>query len=183
MRVRNDSFTQTIIYKSRGKLLARALVILLIAALAAQILHVALAAGATPGAEQKMAPDFALRDQAGRTVRLSEFRGEVVALAFGAGWCGDCDAAAKALARMQDSMGNDGFQVVTVSLDSSAGAGETTHPVLRDPDGEVGRLYAVNKLPSVVVIDQEGRLIVSQGGFRPTDERTLSARIRALLAD
>jgi peroxiredoxin len=184
VRVRNDSFSQTMIYKSRGKLLARTLAVLLIAALAAQFLHVVLAAEPKPGT----APDFVLRDQAGQPVRLSEFRGQVVALAFSAGWCGDCDAATRALARMQESMGGDGLQMVAVSFDrdaraAGAPAARGTYPVLRDPDGEVGRLYSVNKLPSVVLIDREGRLVATQDGFQPADERKLSARIRDLLAD
>ena len=38
------------------------------------------------------APDFVLRSVSGQNVRLSEFRGEVVMLEFGATWCGDCRA-------------------------------------------------------------------------------------------
>jgi peroxiredoxin len=178
--------SQTIVYKSRGKLLARALAVLLAAALLGQFLHVVLADEVKPA----MAPDFALRDQAGQAVRLSEYRGEVVALTFGASWCGDCDAAAKALARLQRAMGADGLQVVAVNFDrdvrasgAANAASGAAFPVLRDPEGDVGRLYSVAKLPSVMLIDREGHLIDSKSGFQAADEPRLAARIKDLLAD
>jgi peroxiredoxin len=175
-----------VVYKSRGKLLARALAVLLVAALVGQFLHVVLAGES----RLPVAPDFALRSEAGRTIRLSEYRGDVVALAFGAHWCGDCDATGKALLRIKRAMGDKGLQVLSVSFDhdtdatAHAAAGDdSAFLVLRDPDGEIGRLYSVNKLPSVVLIDREGQLVSTQTGFQPADEARLASKIRDLLAD
>ena len=43
-----------------------------------------------PAAERKPAPDFSLRDAAGKTAKLKHYRGKVVLLDFWATWCTGC---------------------------------------------------------------------------------------------
>ena len=54
------------------------------AAACALLIGVAAAAGQLTGMS---APDFVLKSVSGQNLRLSEFRGEVVMLTFGATWC------------------------------------------------------------------------------------------------
>src|SRR5262245_36076366 len=116
-------------------------------------------AGSVSAATQLLgseAPDFVLKSLAGKNLRLSEYRGEVVMLSFWATWCGDCRAQLEQLGAMRDRYQDAGIELLAVSLDQSARqAGEVTaaatYPVLHDAAGEVGRMYDVQKMPVMVL--------------------------------
>lgn len=184
MRTRTDSFSETRIVRTRGKLLARALGALFAAALLAQLFHAAIA---RDGVEAE-APDFALEALDGRNHRLSEYRSEVVALAFWASWCGPCREQLPELERMQQARGADGLRVLSVNFDADApatrdAAAGLSFPVLADPGGEAGRLYDVDDLPLVVLVDREGRVRGRYEGSRAARGDELDRQLRALLAE
>jgi peroxiredoxin len=134
------------------------------------------------------APDFVLRSVEGKNLRLSEYRGEVVMLSFWASWCGDCRAQLAQLGEMHERYGQAGAELLAVSLDQSAkAAGAATsgapYPVLHDAGGEVGRLYDVDKVPVVVLIDRSGVVREVFEGYRRGDETRYLERVQALLRD
>lgn len=185
-RSRTDGYSEAMIVRSRGKLLARALAVFFAAAILAELAHVALARDLAGND----APDFALRSVAGNNIRLSEYRSDVVAVAFWASWCGDCRSGLPVLEKLQQQLGADGLRVLGVSFDKdvpaareSATAARVSFPVLMDPDGEVGRLYDVGDLPLVVLIDRGGRVRQTYKGGRAATEQALAKEIRALLAE
>ena len=56
----------------------------------------------------------------GETMRLSDYRGQVVLLNVWATWCAPCLKEMPSLSRLQELKGSPDFQVVTVSLDRTA---------------------------------------------------------------
>jgi peroxiredoxin len=134
------------------------------------------------------APDFVLKSLAGKNLRLSEYRGEVVMLSFWATWCGDCRAQLTQLAAMRDRYHDAGVELLAVSLDqnarqASAVTAEASYPVLHDLGGEVGRLYDVTKMPVMVLIDRGGMVREVFEGFRRGNEQQYLEHVQALLRE
>ena len=137
------------------------------------------------------APDFTLRDTAGRTVRLSDHRGKVVLVNFWATWCVPCAAELPHLERMYKQYDDDGFVVLAISMDgpeSSANVGPQaqryglTFPVLLDEETRVVAVYNPKRTaPFTVLIARDGAVAKTREGYHAGDEVTVEAEVKALL--
>jgi peroxiredoxin len=130
-----------------------------------------------PGAEiGKPAPDFALPDLDGKTVKLQDFHGKVVVLEWFNPECpfvrashtkGSLNGLAKRYTERPD------HSVVWLAIDSSAPGKQgslpekiaegkarygMTSPILRDERGDVGHRYGATNTPHMFVIDAQGNL-------------------------
>jgi peroxiredoxin len=121
--------------------------------------------GVASGAVQqgKPAPDFALRDLEGRTVHLSDFRGQPVIVNFWASWCTPCRDEVPHLVTTYQQHKADGLVVVGVDLQeddatvrSFAREFGMDYPVLLDPHGQTIRPYRITGPPTSVLIDRGG---------------------------
>ncbi len=66
------------------------------------------------------APDFTARDNEGKPVKLSSYRGKVVLLNFWASWCSVCKTEKPSLAALADDLGDrDDFVVLTLASDQN----------------------------------------------------------------
>jgi peroxiredoxin len=152
-----------------------------------------LVATATLGADGlagDSAPDFALKSTAGPNLRLSEYRGEVVMLAFWASWCGECRALLQSFNSLHDSYERIGFRLLSINLDpqmtqarETAASLDLNFPVLHDARGTVGELYSVDDVPTVVFIDREGYIREVIEGFSRSNQNQYTDRLRALLRE
>ena len=118
------------------------------------------------------APDFALRDQHGQTVRLSDLRGRKAVLVVFYPWAfsGICGGELTALQAALDDLLADDLEVLTVSTDSMyalrafADQQGFTFPMLSDfwPHGEVAQAYGV--LQPEIGIALRGSFLVDRDG-------------------
>ncbi|MGH8249330.1 MAG: peroxiredoxin family protein [Steroidobacteraceae bacterium] len=134
------------------------------------------------------APDFALASIAGSNYRLSEHRGEVVALLFWASWCGDCRQELERFERLRRTYSNAGFVVLGVSLDDEpararalAEAAGIGFPVLADGAKDVSKSYRVDDLPLIVLIDRHGVVRARHDALDEREERGLMVSLRDLI--
>lgn len=115
--------------------------------------------------------DFAMKDMEGNDVKLSDYagKGKLVLVDFWASWCGPCRAAMPDLVELYKANKGKNFEIVGVSLDDNLdkwkGAVKDlniTWPQMSDLKGwqcEGARIYAVNGIPHVMLIDGEGTIV------------------------
>lgn len=136
------------------------------------------------------APDFVLKSVAGSNIRLSEHRSEIVMLSFTASWCGECRHHEALLAELHSRYRDAGLVLLTVSLDkdrrgaeSVANRSDTKHTVLHDARGETGRLYDIDVLPTLVLVDRSGAVRDIFEGYTRGDDHARVERVRAMLRE
>ncbi|MCD6290472.1 MAG: TlpA family protein disulfide reductase [Anaerolineae bacterium] len=136
-----------------------------------------------------MAPDFTLSRLDGQPVSLSELRGQAVVLNFWATWCPPCRAEMPALERVYQAHREDGVVVLGVNQGETGAAVNPflkefgiSFPVLLDAQGNVGRLYRVQALPTTYFIDRQGMIRdMVIGG--PMSEALLQSKLATLLGE
>ncbi len=143
---------------------------------------------ATAVAPATAAPDFTLRTMDGRNLRLQEMRGQVVLVNFWATWCGPCRQEMPHLNKLYDKYRASGFVLLGVNVDEdprmAAGIAQklgVKFPVLLDTDKRVSKLYALETMPSTVLIDRDGRIQYLHRGYVTGYEDTYEKQIRELL--
>jgi peroxiredoxin len=136
------------------------------------------------------APDFALKSFEGENLRLSEYRGDVVVLAFWAGWCSDCREQLSGIAELSERYGDSGLSPLVVSMDRNTSsvredvdAYELGYPMLDDATLEVSRRYDVESLPVALMIDREGVVREVVEGYDRESESLYAEFVERLLAE
>ena len=115
------------------------------------------------------APDIALPNPEGDTVRLSSLRGNYVMIDFWAAWCKPCRMENPNVVRLYDKYKDKGFEIYGVSLDRTKDA--WVEAIAKDNltwkhvsdlqyfNSEAAALYNINAIPATVLLDKEGKII------------------------
>lgn len=120
------------------------------------------------------APDLELPLLDGSVSRLAELRGQVVVLDFWATWCPPCVESLPTLGRLSREFADRGLVTLAVNRDEGPnreqkvraflkGTGLTDLPVALD-DGHAAGAMKVRALPTLVVLDREGKVAASHVG-------------------
>ncbi len=111
------------------------------------------------------ASDFTLKDLSGRPHSLKGQRGKVVLLDFWATWCGPCRIQMPNVEKLHKEFKSRGLVVYAINQGESVQTARAylaknkyTTTTLLDSDGKVGQRYHVTGIPSLVVIDRQGKI-------------------------
>ncbi len=128
-----------------------------------------------------MAPDFAVKDITGKSVKLSDFRGKPVYINFFASWCDPCKQEIPELQKFYDkNKGDMVFLAINITFNDKVEdvnamieQNNITYPVLLDQDSKNGPAaqYQITGVPEHYFIDKNG--IVRHKAIGPMTEDDL----------
>jgi len=133
------------------------------------------------------APDFTLKDYAGREVRLSSLRGQVVLVNFWATWCNTCVVEMASMERLVEKERGKNFRLLAVSVDDDWAAIRkffakgTPLEVLLDSARDVPKRYGTEQFPESFLVDKDGTIRYFIVSNRDWSAPAVSACIDAML--
>lgn len=143
----------------------------------------------TPLAAPRPAPEVSFTDQSGKTVALADFRGRTVLVNLWATWCAPCIKEMPSLARLQAKMQD----IAILAVSEDRGGEGVVAPFLAkldlpglaiylDPKNDVTHAFAVEGLPTSILIGRDGRIEGELEGAADWDSPTMAALIRGYAA-
>ena len=146
-----------------------------------------------------VAPGFEANDLDGGLARLSDHKGEVVLVNIWATWCLPCRIEMPSMERLYQEIGEDGFEIMAVSIDAELGSFDLagrpggdiqvfadslglTFPMLHDPSGGIERLYRTTGVPETFLIGRDGIIYKKVAGGTEWDAPQHKELIQRLLA-
>jgi thiol-disulfide isomerase/thioredoxin len=110
----------------------------------------------------------------GKTVSLADFKGKVVLVNFWATWCGPCRQEMPEIIALHKKYKDRGLVVLSIASDDTP---EPVDALLKDSPlpftviygtDDMKRTYAVNSLPTTVLIDKSGQIVFDIDGYNPS---------------
>jgi peroxiredoxin len=113
-----------------------------------------------------VAAEFALKDLAGKSVKLSDYRGKVVVVNFWASWCLPCRLEIPAFVKLHEKYQARGLEIIGVSVDEDGPDGvqsvvrteRINYPVVMATPDIIGSYGPINAIPTTFVLDRQGQV-------------------------
>jgi len=141
--------------------------------------------------DKKKPPDFCLEGLNGEKIQLKALKGKNIFLNFWATWCGPCKEEMPSMEVLNQQFKERNFVFLTISLDF--GGQEPVRkfienhryqfPVLLDPSGKTLDLFEINKIPTTLIIDKNGKMIGRAIGPRNWSSPEFFSLIEQMLQD
>ncbi|UYQ95458.1 TlpA family protein disulfide reductase [Chitinophaga horti] len=124
------------------------------------------------------APKVAYPDADGKLQGLEKYQGKYVLVDFWASWCGPCRQAIPKVKELYTQYKAKGLEVVSVSIDDNKKAwekamGEEKMPweqLLSDNKEKTMQEFQFSGIPTLYLIDREGKIVTKYTGYSPEAE-------------
>ena len=120
----------------------------------------------------KGVPDFTVPTLHGETVRVSDFKGQVVMLNFWATWCPPCKAEMPAIQAAYKQYHDQGFNVLAINngetvaqVQPFASTLALSFPIGLDTDASLQRTFAIKGYPTSIFISGAGEVYATHTGM------------------
>ena len=126
----------------------------------------------------------------GNATRLQDHQGKVILIDFWATWCIPCHESAPILEKLYQKYQKDGLSVVGISVDNNSRPVSgfvkrfnLNYTVALDPENETMSNYGVYGIPTLFLVDRQGRIRERWIGYNFELETTLEVKIQELLKE
>jgi len=136
------------------------------------------------------APDFTLKNMAGKNLNLVEQRGNIILINFWASWCAPCRKEMPALQTLHEKYQDLGFSVWGVNVEQENQAGKKfladlklTFPIFFDAKNTLSATYQVAAMPTSVIVDRNGVVRFIFRGYKSGYEKKYAKAIKQLIRE
>lgn len=134
--------------------------------------------------------NFTVRDLKGKHLRLSDFKHQLVLMAFWATWCKPCLVELQHLEKLYQKYKGKGLIVLGVSIDSPESQASVkpmvqrynlSFPIVIDRETRIVKLYNPKHAAPFTVMLKQGKKIKSREGFQLSDLPMIEKELQELL--
>jgi thiol-disulfide isomerase/thioredoxin len=137
-----------------------------------------------------VAPDVDLKTDTGKSLRLSDLKGNVTLLDFWASWCIPCRSSFPVIDALQKEFRDKGLTVIAVSVDEDRRSAEqflATRPhtmtIAFDPKSKAADAFLLTAMPGTFIVDRHGNVRFSHAGYSENSPAQYRAEILELLGE
>jgi thiol-disulfide isomerase/thioredoxin len=139
----------------------------------------------------KTVPSFSLPDLENNVQEYENIKGsKLTVIDFWATWCKPCVHAIPKLNELYQDFDNQSVQFIGINVDGPrnlskvkpfVNALNVEYPMLLDTDQDIMQQLNVSALPTLLIADENDKIVYIHEGYQPGDERIIKEEIEMLL--
>ncbi len=122
---------------------------------------------------------------------LDDYRGKIVILDFWATWCNPCRKSMPVMHRFYEKLKSDDcLKIIAVNLGENRRKVENflskysmPYMIVLDQQRQIGTQFGVRAIPTIIIIDENGKIIERRSGYSPSLDKDLQSLLHSRIPD